>query len=112
MFQDTKNSSARSDAPATLTHLKARHDFASCYTQLLISACFAVAFLERVQKQIQDAKQPREEAQPLLFLRTHVGDYKLQAGDVAECKTLQEDNRATLDTLQDVCRSRSLTFLA
>lgn len=62
----------------------------------------AVLFLERVQKQIKDAKLARDEAQPLLFIGTHIADFQLHGGQVSECKALQEANRKQLDFLQDV----------
>lgn len=77
----------------------------------VFSACLAaVLFLERVQKQIKDAKLARDEAQPLLFIGTHIADFQLHGGQVSECKALQEANRKQLDVLQDV-RSSADTLL-
>ncbi|KAK9812588.1 hypothetical protein WJX73_010771 [Symbiochloris irregularis] len=62
----------------------------------------AVSFLERVQHQIRDAKLAREEGQPLLYLQSHIAQYKLAGGEVAECKTMNEDNHTALASLHDV----------
>ena len=61
-------------------------------------------FLEKVQQQIKDAKLYRSEAQPQLYLQAHIAEYRLDLGDVAACRTLQEQCRQTLDTLQEVRR--------
>ena len=55
-----------------------------------------------MQQQIKDAKLYRSEAQPQLFLQAHVAEYKLDLGDVAACKAMQEQCRQTLDSLQEV----------
>ena len=62
----------------------------------------AVTFLEKVQQQIADAKLYRTEAQPRLLIRAKVAEYKLDLGDVAGCKALQEECRQTLDSMQEV----------
>ena len=61
-----------------------------------------MSFLEKVQQQVADAKLYRTEAQPRLLLQSKVAEYKLDLGDVAGCKALQEECRQTLDTMQEV----------
>lgn len=61
----------------------------------------AVAFVEGVSQQVRDTKQLRTD-QPLLYLKLQTAQIKLQAGDVAGCKTIIEDGKEELESMQDV----------
>lgn len=61
----------------------------------------AVAFLERVIKQLADATQ-RNKDQPALFLRMHIAQYKLHMKQEDEAKVMVEEGRTKLDAMQDV----------
>ena len=61
----------------------------------------AVQFLETVVERLMEAKLARSE-QPLLFLRLHLAQYRLQLGEVAECAKAVEAGKEELDSLRDV----------
>lgn len=61
----------------------------------------AIQFLQGVNKQITESGQ-RHTEQPMLFLRMHIAEYKLQTGATDECKTLIEEGKETLDSMQNV----------
>lgn len=61
----------------------------------------AIQFLVGVNKQITESGQ-RHTEQPMLFLRMHIAEYKLQMGSTDECKTLIEEGKETLDSMQNV----------
>ncbi|KAK9822645.1 hypothetical protein WJX81_003294 [Elliptochloris bilobata] len=61
----------------------------------------AVAFLEGVSAALAETKQPRLE-QPTLFLRMHVAQYQLSAGNVDACKAAVSGAKDELDRLHDV----------
>ncbi|KAL3152509.1 hypothetical protein ABBQ32_001542 [Trebouxia sp. C0010 RCD-2024] len=61
----------------------------------------AIQFLVGVNKQITESGQ-RHTEQPMLFLRMHIAEYKLQMGSIDECKTLIEEGKETLDSMQNV----------
>lgn len=61
----------------------------------------AVQFLQGAIKQITESGQ-RHTEQPMLFLRMHIAEYKLQMGATDECKTLIEEGKETLDTMENV----------
>ncbi len=67
----------------------------------------AVAFLEGVTAALAETKQPRLE-QPTLYLRMHVAQYQLTAGDVDACKAAVAGAKDSLDALQDVRLRRAL----
>jgi len=50
---------------------------------------------------LAETKQPRLE-QPTLYLRMHVAQYQLTAGDVDACKAAVAGAKDSLDALQDV----------
>ena len=52
-------------------------------------------------EKIVEAKLSRSE-QPLLFLRTHIAQYKLVQGDLPGTKALIEAGKESLDSLPDV----------
>lgn len=60
-----------------------------------------VAFLQTVSESLKEQKLPRSE-QPLLFLKMHIAQQKLEMGQVQECKVMVEDAKAELDALADV----------
>ena len=66
----------------------------------------AVAFLEGVSTALAETKQPRLE-QPVLFLRMHMAQYQLAAGNVDACKAAVSGAKDELDRLNDV-RPRAL----
>lgn len=61
----------------------------------------AIQFLQGVNKQIIESGQ-RHTEQPMLFVRMHIAEYKLQMGSTDECKTLIEEGKETLDSMQNV----------
>lgn len=61
----------------------------------------AIQFLQGVNKQTAESGQ-RHTEQPVLFLRMHIAQYKLQMGSTDECKTLIEEGKETLDSMQNV----------
>ena len=61
----------------------------------------AVAFLEGVSTALAETKQPRLE-QPVLFLRMHMAQYQLAAGNVDACKAAVSGAKDELDRLHDV----------
>ncbi|KAL0020349.1 hypothetical protein WJX79_001253 [Trebouxia sp. C0005] len=61
----------------------------------------AIQFLQGAIKQITESGQ-RHTEQPMLFLRMHIAEYKLQMGATDECKTLIEEGKETLDTMENV----------
>ncbi|WIA38408.1 hypothetical protein OEZ86_001734 [Tetradesmus obliquus] len=60
-----------------------------------------VEFLQGVAERLKEQKLPRSE-QPLLFLKMHVAQQKLEMGAVQECKVMVEEAKAELDSLADV----------
>lgn len=66
----------------------------------------AVSFLESVSTALAETKQPRLE-QPVLFLRMHMAQYQLAAGNVEACKAAVSGAKDELDRLHDV-RPRAL----
>ena len=68
----------------------------------------AVQFLQGVNKQITESGQ-RHTEQPILFLRMHIAEYKLQMGATDECKTLIEEGKETLDSMENVCTAALCT---
>eukprot|EP00775_Hariotina_reticulata_P005374 gene5374-5609_t len=60
-----------------------------------------VAFLQNVSEKLKEQKLPRSE-QPLLFLKMHIAQQKLEMGQVQECKVMVEDAKTELDSLPDV----------
>lgn len=61
----------------------------------------AVAFLEGVSTALAETKQLRLE-QPVLFLRMHMAQYQLAAGNVDACKAAVSGAKDELDRLHDV----------
>ena len=61
----------------------------------------AIQFLQDVNKQITESGQ-RHTEQPMLFLRMHIAEYKLQMGATDDCKTLIEEGKENLDSMQNV----------
>lgn len=60
-----------------------------------------VAFLQGVSDKLKEQKLPRSE-QPLLFLKMHIAQQKLEMGAVQDCKVMVEEARTELDSLADV----------
>ena len=65
-----------------------------------------MSFLEGVSTALAETKQPRLE-QPVLFLRMHMAQYQLAAGNVDACKAAVSGAKDELDRLHDV-RSHAL----
>ena len=51
---------------------------------------------------MEEAKQARTEAQPLLFLRMHAAECELRLGNVAKCKMAIDGAKQELEVLSDV----------
>eukprot|EP00879_Flechtneria_rotunda_P027333 GHRR01029278.1.p1 GENE.GHRR01029278.1~~GHRR01029278.1.p1 ORF type:complete len:339 (+),score=124.00 GHRR01029278.1:1679-2695(+) len=60
-----------------------------------------VQFLQNVSNKLKEQKLPRSE-QPLLFLKMHIAQQKLEMGQVQECKVMVEEAKTELDSLADV----------
>lgn len=63
----------------------------------------AVQFLQGVKKQVTESGQ-RHTDQASLFLQMHIAQYKLQMGADDECKTMIEEGKESLDSMNDVRR--------
>ena len=66
----------------------------------------ATSFLEGVASKLAEFKLPRSD-EPLLFLRMHVAQQQLEAGDAAAAKAAIEAGREQLDRMHDVDASVS-----
>jgi 26S proteasome regulatory subunit N9 len=58
-------------------------------------------YLQGVRDKLVEQKLPRSE-QPLLFLKMHIAQQRLEMGQVAECKAAVEEAKAELAGLSDV----------
>jgi hypothetical protein len=87
------------DFGAKLNLLRLAHLAVDASKQLKDPAA-AVAFLKSAADKLAEWKLPRSD-EPLLYLRMHIAQQQLAAGDVAECKAAIEDGAAALERLPE-----------
>lgn len=75
--------------------------FAVHTSKFFPSPSASIDFLNSVIAKLEELKMPKA-AEPVLFLRMHVAQHKLETGAAPECKVLIEAGKETLDTLSDV----------
>lgn len=63
----------------------------------------AIEFVQDVVANLEASKQP-DTAEPILYLRMQLAQYRLLSGELSQCKDLVEEGREELDRLADVSR--------